>query len=583
MLAFTRSLSLPSRLHLPQAQASFAETVSQALCKSCSQSYYYDLVAVGPLSQTVFDHVCIWSGPCTQQYLQSAASHAPAISPSPAARSSPPARAMASTCPKKHVDQLKRVCAFRIGVGETSRSCGIGKTVKNLRSILLDVRALRATNQDALREFSKATGAPFDRVVEGLRRLPVGVTLDHGTFAGAAVPDDGSTVYMVLLVKNDVKKIWKVLSEIASLFTPSNLLISGINEAFNLRYGVSQAVECINTIIGPGLVGKDPTEQAAIDNLVQQLNGTVNEQKHIANLAGNSRLVLPVPAFNVINGGSHAGNKFAMQEFMILPVGASSFKEAMRMCVEVYHQLKAVIKKKYGQAAAKVHDTGRFIKENEEGLELLKEAIENADYTDKNNDGSQKIPGDALCNVYKSFAGDYAIVSIEGPFYQDDLEHYARMTDEIGEHVQIVGGDPLGTNLVRLEKAIYEKICNALLLKVDQIGSVTETIEAVKMSKVAGWGVMASCGSLGQQRSIANTFLPKVACFGECAKLRIGETEDAFIADLSVGLATGQIKTGAPRRSERRAIYNRLLQIEKELGAEAVYAGADFRKPVEPY
>ncbi|XP_030453767.2 enolase-like [Syzygium oleosum] len=264
---------------------------------------------------------------------------------------------------------------------------------------------------------------------------------------------------------------------------------------------------------------------------------------------------------------------------------------------------------KYGQAATNVHDAGGFIKENEEGLELLKEAIENTDYNDKvfigmevaasefhgpdrtydmnfkeeNNDGSQKIPGDALGNVYKSFAGDYAIVSIEGPFYQDDLEHYARMTHEIGEHVQLVGGDLLGTNLVRLEKAINEKICNALLLKVDQIGSVTESIEAVKMSKIAGWGVMASCSSLGQRQSIADTFLSKMFCFGECTKLRSGGTEDAFIADLSVGLATGQIKTGAPRRSERQAKYNRLLQIEKELGAEAVYAGADFRKPVEPY
>lgn len=273
--------------------------------------------------------------------------------------------------------------------------------------------------------------------------------------------------------------------------------------------------------------------------------------------------------------------------------------------------VKAIIKKIYGQAATNVRDPGGFIKENEEILELLKQAIEieNADYTDKvfigmdaaasefygqhrtydmnvkeeNNDGSQKIAGDALGNVYKSFVCDYAIVSIEGPFDQDDLEHYEKMTNEIGEHVQIVGGDQLGTNLARIEKAIDEKTCNALLLKVDQIGSVTESIKAVKMSKVAGWGVMASCGSLGQQRSIANAFLPQMFCFGDCTKLRCGETEDAFIADLSVGLAMGQIKTGAPRRSERQAKYNRLLQIEKELGADAVYAGADFRRPVNPY
>jgi enolase len=309
--------------------------------------------------------------------------------------------------------------------------------------------------------------------------------------------------------------------------------------------------------------------------------------QHIANLAGNKQLVLPVPAFNVINGGSHAGNKLAMQEFMILPTGASSFKEAMKMGVEVYHNLKSVIKKKYGQDATNVGDEGGFapnIQENKEGLELLKTAIEKAGYTGKvvigmdvaasefygekdqtydlnfkeeTNDGSQKISGDSLKNVYKSFVSEYPIVSIEDPFDQDDWVHYAKMTEEIGEQVQIVGDDLLVTNPTRVAKAIAEKSCNALLLKVNQIGSVTESIEAVKMSKRAGWGVMTSH--------------------------RSGETEDTFIADLAVGLSTGQIKTGAPCRSERLAKYNQLLRIEEELGAAAVYAGLKFRAPVEPY
>jgi enolase len=309
--------------------------------------------------------------------------------------------------------------------------------------------------------------------------------------------------------------------------------------------------------------------------------------QHIANLAGNKNLVLPVPAFNVINGGSHAGNKLAMQEFMILPTGASSFKEAMKMGVEVYHNLKSVIKKKYGQDATNVGDEGGFapnIQENKEGLELLKTAIEKAGYTGKvvigmdvaasefygekdqtydlnfkeeNNDGSQKISGDSLKNVYKSFVSEYPIVSIEDPFDQDDWVHYAKMTEEIGEPVQIVGDDLLVTNPTRVAKAIAEKSCNALLLKVNQIGSVTESIEAVRMSKRAGWGVMTSH--------------------------RSGETEDTFIADLAVGLSTGQIKTGAPCRSERLAKYNQLLRIEEELGAAAVYAGLKFRAPVEPY
>ncbi|XP_078152485.1 enolase 2-like [Carex rostrata] len=425
--------------------------------------------------------------------------------------------------------------------------------------------------------------------------VEVDVCLSDGTFARAAVPSGAST---------------------------------GVYEALELRdggsdymgKGVLKAVENVNAIIGPTLVGKDPTEQTQIDNyMVQKLDGTSNEwgwckqklganailavslavckagasvkkiplYQHIANIAGNKHLVLPVPAFNVINGGSHAGNKLAMQEFMILPVGASCFKEAMKMGVEVYHHLKAVIKKKYGQDATNVGDEGGFapnIQENKEGLELLKTAIAKAGYTGKvmigmdvaasefynekdhtydlnfkeeNNDGSQKISGDSLKNVYKSFVTDYPIVSIEDPFDQDDWVHYAKLTEEIGDQVQIVGDDLLVTNPTRVAKAIKEKACNALLLKVNQIGSVTESIEAVKMSKHAGWGVMASH--------------------------RSGETEDTFIADLSVGLATGQIKAGAPCRSERLAKYNQLLRIEEELGPAAVYAGAKFRSPVQPY
>ncbi|KAF8732818.1 hypothetical protein HU200_015161 [Digitaria exilis] len=439
--------------------------------------------------------------------------------------------------------------------------------------------------------------------------VEVDVGLSDGSFARGAVPSGAST---------------------------------GIYEALELRdggsdylgKGVLKAVNNVNSIIGPAIIGKDPTEQVEIDNfMVQQLDGTSNDwgwckqkvswsgtcvpkldlhlgvfvlisfdvcvestklganailavslavckagamvkkiplYQHIANLAGNKTLVLPVPAFNVINGGSHAGNKLAMQEFMILPTGASSFSEAMKMGAEVYHHLKSIIKKKYGQDATNVGDEGGFapnIQENKEGLELLKAAIEKAGYTGKvvigmdvaaseffsekdktydlnfkedNNDGSHKISGDSLKDLYKSFVSEYPIVSIEDPFDQDDWATYAKLTDEIGQQVQIVGDDLLVTNPT-----------------VNQIGSVTESIEAVRMSKRAGWGVMTSH--------------------------RSGETEDTFIADLAVGLATGQIKTGAPCRSERLAKYNQLLRIEEELGAAAVYAGAKFRAPVEPY
>jgi len=353
---------------------------------------------------------------------------------------------------------------------------------------------------------------------------------------------------------------------------------TGIYEALELRdgikadymgKGVSKAVENINTIIGPALVGMDPTQQKEIDDkMVQELDGSKNDwgwsksklganailavsmavckagassksmplYKHIAELAGNptDKFYMPVPSFNIINGGSHAGNKLAMQEFMILPVGASSFKEAMKMGSEVYHNLKKVIAKKYGQDACNVGDEGGFapnILENKEGLDLVVEAIEMAGYTGKvkigmdvaasefwkeeekvydldfkteNNDKSQYKTGEELLtHVYKDFVDNYPMVSIEDPFDQDDFDSYGKMTAEMGEKCQIVGDDLLVTNPTRVKKAIESKACNALLLKVNQIGSVTESIEAVNMAKAAGWGVMTSH--------------------------RSGETEDTFI------------------------------------------------------
>uniref|UniRef100_A0A8K9V2B1 phosphopyruvate hydratase n=1 Tax=Oncorhynchus mykiss TaxID=8022 RepID=A0A8K9V2B1_ONCMY len=301
--------------------------------------------------------------------------------------------------------------------------------------------------------------------------------------------------------------------------------------------------------------------------------------RHIADLAGNPNVILPVPAFNVINGGSHAGNKLAMQEFMILPVGASTFKEAMRIGAEVYHNLKNVIKKKYGQDATNVGDEGGFapnILENKEALELLKEAIGKAGYTDKivigmdvaasefykdgkydldfksPDDSSRYITPDQLGDLYKSFVKDYPVVSIEDPFDQDDWAAWSKFTAETS--IQVVGDDLTVTNPKRIAKGVADKACNCLLLKVNQIGSVTESLQACKMAQTNGWGVMVSH--------------------------RSGETEDTFIADLVVGLCTGQIKTGAPCRSERLAKYNQLLRIEEELGDKAVFAGKNFRHPI---
>ncbi|XP_064415442.1 gamma-enolase isoform X2 [Latimeria chalumnae] len=300
--------------------------------------------------------------------------------------------------------------------------------------------------------------------------------------------------------------------------------------------------------------------------------------RHIADLAGNSDICLPVPAFNVINGGSHAGNKLAMQEFMILPVGAESFHDALRIGAEVYHNLKNVIKEKYGKDATNVGDEGGFapnILENSEALELLKTAIEKAGYTDKivigmdvaasefyrdgkydldfksPDDPSRYISSDELSDLYQSFVRDYPVVSIEDPFDQDDWEAWSKFTANVG--IQIVGDDLTVTNPKRIEKAVEETACNCLLLKVNQIGSVTEAIQACKLAQENGWGVMVSH--------------------------RSGETEDTFIADLVVGLCTGQIKTGAPCRSERLAKYNQLMRIEEELGDEAKFAGHNFRNP----
>ncbi|OCT70555.1 alpha-enolase isoform X1 [Xenopus laevis] len=392
---------------------------------------------------------------------------------------------------------------------------------------------------------------------------------------------------------------------------------TGIYEALELRdndktrylgKGVGRAVKYVNEFLGPALCTQNlnVVEQEKIDKLMIEMDGTENKSKfganallgvslavckagaaekgvplyrHIADLAGNPEVILPVPAFNVINGGSHAGNKLAMQEFMILPVGADSFKEAMRIGAEVYHNLKNVIKEKYGKDATNVGDEGGFapnILENKEALELLKTAINKAGYPDKivigmdvaasefyrdgkydldfksPDDPSRYISPDKLAELYMSFVKNYPVVSIEDPFDQDHWEAWTKFTAASG--IQVVGDDLTVTNPKRIAKAVEEKACNCLLLKVNQIGTVTESLEACKLAQSNGWGVMVSH--------------------------RSGETEDTFIADLVVGLCTGQIKTGAPCRSERLAKYNQLLRIEEELGSKARFAGKNFRKPV---
>ena len=379
-----------------------------------------------------------------------------------------------------------------------------------------------------------------------------------------------------------------------------------------LGKGCEKAVANVNTELATALVGFSVLEQEKLDAKMCELDGTPNKSKlganailgvsmaaakaaaevkgvplyrHIASLAGNDGpMVLPVPCFNVINGGSHAGNKLAFQEYFIIPVGAETFKEAIRIGAECYHNLSKILKKKFGGDATLIGDEGGFAPpcDARQGVELVMEAIKQAGYEGVCKVGMDvaasefkvegedvydlgtwypeaektpelKMTGAQLGEFYASLAKDFPIITIEDPFDQDDWAAWGKMTASIGEPTQIVGDDLTVTNVTRVKKAIDDKSCNALLLKVNQIGSMTEAIDAVKMCKQSGWGVMCSH--------------------------RSGETEDTTIADIAVGLCCGQIKTGAPCRSDRNAKYNQLMRIEEELGADAVYAGATWRKP----
>lgn len=427
----------------------------------------------------------------------------------------------------------------------------------------------------------------FARMIFDSRGNPtveVDLTTEKGLFR-AAVPSGASTgIYEALELRDEVKSEYH-------------------------GKGVKKAVSNINDVIAPALLKENiqVTDQAAVDDFMLKLDGTENKSKfganailgvslaackagaahkgiplykHIAELAGTPEIILPVPAFNVINGGSHAGNKLAMQEFMILPTGASSFSEAMRMGSEVYHHLKKVIHQSFGLDATAVGDEGGFapnILENKEALKLINTAIEKAGYTGKieigmdvaasefhkngkydldfknpQSDPTNHLEPAKLAALYQEFIAENPMVSIEDPFDQDDWAAWTDLT--ANTQIQIVGDDLTVTNPKRIAMAVERKACNCLLLKVNQIGTVTESIQAHKLAKDNGWGTMVSH--------------------------RSGETEDAFIADLVVGLSTGQIKTGAPCRSERLAKYNQILRIEEELGAGAKYAGKNFRHPL---
>lgn len=378
---------------------------------------------------------------------------------------------------------------------------------------------------------------------------------------------------------------------------------TGIHEALELRdkdfarfngKGVLKAVENVNNIINNELKGKDILKHHKLDRKLIKLDGTESKsnlganattavsmamlkaaakanKKEVYDYLGGT--VLPVPMMNIINGGEHAGNSLAIQEFMILPLMAPSFKEAIRWGSEVYHTLGKYLSVNYGKSSKNVGDEGGYapnFKTSEEALNAITYAIKEAGYEDKifigldaaassfynKHTNTYSIDGKNLetyemVDYYENLVAKYPIISIEDPFDEEDFNSFSILNKRIGEDIQIISDDLTVTNIERTSRAIKQDSMNALLLKVNQIGTLAETFETVKLCYEKGLNVIVSH--------------------------RSGETEDTLIADLAVGLETGQIKTGAPARSERTAKYNRLIRIEEKLGKNAVYAGINFR------
>jgi enolase len=402
--------------------------------------------------------------------------------------------------------------------------------------------------------------------------VEVEVYLEDGTMGRAAVPSGAST---------------------------------GIYEACELRdgdksrymgKGVETAVKNVNTEIAEALVGTNVLDQVAIDKALIELDGTPNKTRLGANailgaslacakaaaealgtslynyIGGVNAKQLPVPMMNILNGGAHATNNVEIQEFMIMPVSAPSFREALRRCAEVFHTLKTVLKDN-GTPAAGVGDEGGYapnLKKDEDALKVIVEAIEKAGYKPGEDfmiaidaassewwddeqkcyvqpKSNKKLTQQQLVNMWKKFADTYPIISLEDGMAETDWEGWAMLTKAIGDRVQLVGDDLFVTNVTRLATGIEKQVGNAILIKVNQIGTLTETLDAIQMANRAGYTAIVSH--------------------------RSGETEDATIADIAVALNAGQIKTGAPSRTDRVAKYNQLLRIEEELGDVAQYPG----------
>ena len=401
--------------------------------------------------------------------------------------------------------------------------------------------------------------------------VEVEVVLEDGTEARAAVPSGASTgAFEAVELRDGDKENYK-------------------------GKGVLKAVENVNNYIAEELIGMNVFDQVLIDKTMLELDGTDNKAKLGANatlgvslacaraaakylglslyqyIGGVNAKVLPVPMMNIVNGGKHADNNVDLQEFMIMPVGAPSFTEALRMSSEVYHTLKALLKSK-GQDTG-VGDEGGFapnLNSNEEAIQIIVEAIEKSGYvpgkdifialdpasTEIYEDGKYNLKSEGkilnseeMEDYYVTLVNKYPIISIEDAMAEEDWEGWSILTKKLGDKVQLVGDDLFVTNTERLKKGIDKKVANSILIKLNQIGTLTETLNAIEMAERAGYTAVVSH--------------------------RSGETEDTTIADLVVAVNAGQIKTGAPARSERVAKYNQLLRIEEELGETAEYRGMD--------
>ena len=399
--------------------------------------------------------------------------------------------------------------------------------------------------------------------------VEVEVILEDGSFGRAIVPSGASTGAFEAVELRDG------------------------DSARYLGKGVRAAVENVNDAIASEILGMDATDQRLIDATMRALDGTPNKARLGANailgtslavaraaaestglvlysyIGGPNAHVIPVPMMNIINGGAHADNTIDLQEFMIMPVGASTFAEGLRMCAEIYHTLKDVLRSR--RLATAVGDEGGFAPDlgsNEEALQVIEEAVRHAGYTlgdqivfaldpamtELYRDGAYHLQGEGrvlssadLVDFWADLVERYPIVSIEDGMAEDDWEGWRLLTERLGDRVQLVGDDLFATNPERLARGIGAGVANAILVKVNQIGSLTETLDCIEMAKRAGYACVISH--------------------------RSGETEDTTIADIAVAVNAGQIKTGAPARSDRVAKYNQLIRIEEELSDSAAYLG----------